>query len=179
VVVRGSLAGYEDHGSTTERLSRVIVLSIDQLRGVIAANQQLGDLILGAFVARRALLIGLATALRFVGSRLSPDTRPDMRKARNGRPFVRADERIRTADPFITSEVLYQLSYVGAAAKSSAGGAEFRGMGGHDGARRSAAAAAQPVGVEHQPRERDPRGAVACSSTTMRRPARSRQPSSG
>jgi hypothetical protein len=30
-------------------------------------------------------------------------------------PFLRADERIRTADPFITSEVLYQLSYVGAA----------------------------------------------------------------
>jgi hypothetical protein len=26
----------------------------------------------------------------------------------------RADARIRTADPFITSEVLYQLSYVGA-----------------------------------------------------------------
>jgi hypothetical protein len=25
----------------------------------------------------------------------------------------KADERIRTADPFITSEVLYQLSYVG------------------------------------------------------------------
>jgi hypothetical protein len=34
---------------------------------------------------------------------------------------LRADERIRTADPFITSEVLYQLSYVGAAAKSSGG----------------------------------------------------------
>jgi hypothetical protein len=31
------------------------------------------------------------------------------------RAFVRADARIRTADPFITSEVLYQLSYVGAA----------------------------------------------------------------
>ena len=28
---------------------------------------------------------------------------------------LRADARIRTADPFITSEVLYQLSYVGAA----------------------------------------------------------------
>jgi hypothetical protein len=27
--------------------------------------------------------------------------------------FSRADARIRTADPFITSEVLYQLSYVG------------------------------------------------------------------
>jgi hypothetical protein len=35
--------------------SEVIALSIDQLRGVIAANQQLGDLILGAFVVRRAL----------------------------------------------------------------------------------------------------------------------------
>ena len=29
--------------------------------------------------------------------------------------ILRADARIRTADPFITSEVLYQLSYVGAA----------------------------------------------------------------
>ena len=26
---------------------------------------------------------------------------------------IRADARIRTGDPFITSEVLYQLSYVG------------------------------------------------------------------
>jgi hypothetical protein len=29
------------------------------------------------------------------------------------RAFLRADARTRTADPFITSEVLYQLSYVG------------------------------------------------------------------
>ena len=29
------------------------------------------------------------------------------------RPFLQADARIRTGDPFITSEVLYQLSYVG------------------------------------------------------------------
>ena len=28
-------------------------------------------------------------------------------------PVEEADARIRTADPFITSEVLYQLSYVG------------------------------------------------------------------
>ena len=105
VVIRGSLAGYDDHGSTSERLiraigpgrfwggtnlvtgqpaylttvapedSEVIVLSVDQLREVISANQQLGDLILGAFVARRALLVGLAVGLRLVGSRLSPDTR--------------------------------------------------------------------------------------------------------
>ena len=32
-----------------------------------------------------------------------------------------ADARTRTGDPFITSEVLYQLSYVGAGAKSSQG----------------------------------------------------------
>ena len=35
--------------------------------------------------------------------------------------WSRADERIRTADPFITSEVLYQLSYVGGRANASAG----------------------------------------------------------
>jgi hypothetical protein len=31
------------------------------------------------------------------------------------RAFEKADARTRTADPFITSEVLYQLSYVGEA----------------------------------------------------------------
>jgi hypothetical protein len=30
---------------------------------------------------------------------------------------TKADARTRTADPFITSEVLYQLSYVGGAAQ--------------------------------------------------------------
>jgi hypothetical protein len=29
------------------------------------------------------------------------------------RAFIQADARTRTGDPFITSEVLYQLSYVG------------------------------------------------------------------
>lgn len=32
---------------------------------------------------------------------------------------LKADERSRTADPFITSEVLYQLSYVGVRANPS------------------------------------------------------------
>ena len=36
------------------------------------------------------------------------------------RAFRGADARIRTADPFITSEVLYQLSYVGAKSESTA-----------------------------------------------------------
>jgi hypothetical protein len=38
-----------------------------------------------------------------------------MKKARKRGPFSEADERIRTADPIITSDVLYQLSYVGRA----------------------------------------------------------------
>ena len=37
----------------------------------------------------------------------------EMRSRTSRRAFERADARIRTADPFITSEVLYQLSYVG------------------------------------------------------------------
>jgi hypothetical protein len=36
-----------------------------------------------------------------------------------GASILEADARIRTADPFITSEVLYQLSYVGGASKCS------------------------------------------------------------
>ncbi len=105
VVVRGALAGYEDYGTPAERLisligehrfwggtnlfsgqpaylttvapqdGEVIVLSLDQLRRVIAADQRLGDLILGAMVARRALLVGMGAGLRLVGSGLSPDTR--------------------------------------------------------------------------------------------------------
>jgi thioredoxin reductase (NADPH) len=52
-----------------------IVLNRDELQAVIAANQHLGDLILGAFVARRTLLIGLGTGVRLIGSHLSPDSR--------------------------------------------------------------------------------------------------------
>jgi hypothetical protein len=35
------------------------------------------------------------------------------RTSKKSLEIERADARIRTADPFITSEVLYQLSYVG------------------------------------------------------------------
>lgn len=77
VVVRGSLAGYADHGRATQR--RIAVIGerrfLDELRRVIGADQRLGDLILGAFVARRALLVGMGTGVRLVGSPLSPQTR--------------------------------------------------------------------------------------------------------
>ena len=105
VVVRGSLAAYENHGTTTQRLigavgrggflggahlmtgqpayvtsvaeedGEVIALTMPQLRAILSSDQHLGDLILGAFVARRAMLIGLAAGLRLVGSRLAPETR--------------------------------------------------------------------------------------------------------
>src|SRR5206468_3583875 len=52
-----------------------IVLSLDALRAVVAGNQQLGDLLLTAFIARRAILVGRGSGLRLIGSRLSPDTR--------------------------------------------------------------------------------------------------------
>ena len=40
---------------------------------------------------------------------------PGKQKGPVSRAFLRADARTRTGDPFITSEVLYQLSYVGEA----------------------------------------------------------------
>ena len=52
-----------------------IVLSRDELQAVVSANQQLGDVIVNAFIARRGLLIGLGTGLRLIGSHLAPDSR--------------------------------------------------------------------------------------------------------
>jgi thioredoxin reductase (NADPH) len=52
-----------------------IVLSRDQLVAVIADDQRLGDLLLRAFMARRALLIGLGAGVRLIGSHLSADSR--------------------------------------------------------------------------------------------------------
>jgi thioredoxin reductase (NADPH) len=105
VVLEGTLAAYQDYGGARERLmvllgarrfigelnlitgqpayvtivapedGEAIVLSIDALRAVISANQRIGDLILGAFVIRRSLLIGLGAGLQLVGSPYTPDTR--------------------------------------------------------------------------------------------------------
>jgi hypothetical protein len=44
----------------------------------------------------------------------------DKEGARDFQAFYEADARTRTGDPFITSEVLYQLSYVGEDAECSA-----------------------------------------------------------
>jgi thioredoxin reductase (NADPH) len=52
-----------------------IVVRREALQALVGANQQLGDLILSALIARRALLIGLGSGLRLIGSRLTADTR--------------------------------------------------------------------------------------------------------
>jgi hypothetical protein len=58
------------------------------------------------------------------GPRPGPQSAPsnekrDLPEPGRSRCRRRADTRTRTGDPFITSEVLYQLSYVGAGAKCS------------------------------------------------------------
>jgi thioredoxin reductase (NADPH) len=53
----------------------VLVLPRDNLRELMATNPRLGDTILAAFVARRALLLtGAAPAIRVIGSRYSPES---------------------------------------------------------------------------------------------------------
>jgi Na+:H+ antiporter, NhaA family len=45
----------------------VITLSVERLRDVMAADRELADMIMRAFLLRRAMLIGRATGLRVVG----------------------------------------------------------------------------------------------------------------
>ena len=52
-------------------------------------------------------------ARRSSGTPLVPSTRIRRQRRRRSLLIERADARTRTGDPFITSEVLYQLSYVG------------------------------------------------------------------
>jgi thioredoxin reductase (NADPH) len=53
----------------------VVVLPRDRLRQLMAINPRLGDTILAAFMARRALLLtGAASAIRVIGSRFSPES---------------------------------------------------------------------------------------------------------
>jgi thioredoxin reductase (NADPH) len=61
--------------AVVQQPGEAIALSREQLRDVVSANQQLGDVIVNAFIARRSLLIGLGTGLRLIGSHLVPDTR--------------------------------------------------------------------------------------------------------
>ena len=48
--------------AVVQEAGEAIVLSRDELKAVVSANQQLGDVIVNAFIARRGLLIGAARA---------------------------------------------------------------------------------------------------------------------
>ena len=61
---------------------------------------------------RRARETAPGSRTRFVPANSSKGTAPGAETPANPR---KADARTRTGDPFITSEVLYQLSYVGTA----------------------------------------------------------------
>lgn len=52
-----------------------IVLSREALESLIGREQQLGDLILSAFIARRAILVDAGSGVRLIGSSLSEDSR--------------------------------------------------------------------------------------------------------
>jgi thioredoxin reductase (NADPH) len=66
----------------------VIQVPNEDLRRIVAEDKALSDLILGAFIARRSILIGLETGVKLIGSRYSPDTRR-LREflARNRMPY--------------------------------------------------------------------------------------------
>ncbi len=53
----------------------LIQVPLERLREIVAEDKGLSDVILGAFMARRAILIGLETGIKLIGSRFSPDSR--------------------------------------------------------------------------------------------------------
>ncbi len=61
--------------AVVEESGEAISLSRTSLRGLVSRDQALGDLILTAFVARRALLVETGSGVRLVGSGLSPRSR--------------------------------------------------------------------------------------------------------
>jgi CRP-like cAMP-binding protein len=50
----------------------VVLITLEQLRGLLARNRELNDLITRSFLLRRAMLIGQASGLRVVGDRRWP-----------------------------------------------------------------------------------------------------------
>ncbi|HWC86472.1 MAG TPA: FAD-dependent oxidoreductase [Solirubrobacteraceae bacterium] len=67
---------------------QVIQVPVARLREIVAEDEELSNLILGAFLARRSLLIEAGAGVKLVGSRYSPDTRR-LREflARNRMPY--------------------------------------------------------------------------------------------
>jgi thioredoxin reductase (NADPH) len=53
----------------------VIQVPLEKLREIVSQDKALSDLILGAFIARRAILIDVGAGIKLIGSRFSPDSR--------------------------------------------------------------------------------------------------------
>ena len=53
----------------------VIQVPVERLREIVAEDKPLSDVILGAFIARRSILIDVGTGIKLIGSRFSPDSR--------------------------------------------------------------------------------------------------------
>jgi len=53
---------------------QVLAVPVERLRAIVGEDPALGDLILRAYLARRAFLLEVGAGLRIVGSRFSPDT---------------------------------------------------------------------------------------------------------
>lgn len=53
----------------------VIQVPVEKLREIVAEDKTLSDIILGAFMARRSILIDAETGIKLIGSRFSPDSR--------------------------------------------------------------------------------------------------------
>jgi thioredoxin reductase (NADPH) len=53
----------------------VIQVPVEKLREIVAEDKSLSDVVLGAFMARRAFLIEAGTGIKLIGSRFSPDSR--------------------------------------------------------------------------------------------------------
>jgi len=53
----------------------VIQIPVEKLRELVDEDKALGDEILGAFIARRSILIDVGAGIKVIGSRFSPDSR--------------------------------------------------------------------------------------------------------
>jgi thioredoxin reductase (NADPH) len=84
---------------------QVIQVPLERLPEIVAEDKSLIDLILGAFIARRSILIDVGTGIKLIGSRFSPDSRR-LREflARNRMPHQWIDlERDQEADALLNS----------------------------------------------------------------------------
>ena len=72
----GLLAGQRLYLSCIVREpGQVIQVPLDELRTIVAEDKILSDLILGAFMARRSILLDVGTGIKLIGSRFQPDSR--------------------------------------------------------------------------------------------------------